>query len=388
MPLPTYNSAVVRASLLLHRLLIVLAFAGLFVAGTLSIGHILGATVPCGAPSNGISGCEAVSRHPSGQWFGVPVAFFGLFAYVGFAVLSVLRSTSGLAAGRKFTAIGFGLSAAGTTLSVYLLYTAFFVIGATCYWCLASAAIMTLTLLAHGALLQSDPDQGSLIGKDATALGICAVLALGGVGMMTSRLRSVNAPTQLPVNLRDELTLEKLAIPPKFFKGNPKARLTLVEYADFFCPACRATYPKLMDLERLYADKIHLAFVNYPLFQKEGHEFSLMAAGASVYAAEYNKYWEFVDVMFMSDVGAVNSEAGIKAALTEVGLKPDDFLNRWKAADDKLMDPIADLQASAQRYGVDRTPTVLILRDGKDPVFAYERLEEVLKRPEYAELLK
>ena len=62
------------------------AFGGLFAAAVLSAGHILKLPVPCGTSS----GCATVASHPSSMFLGVPIAFFGVAAYV--AIIFLLKS--------------------------------------------------------------------------------------------------------------------------------------------------------------------------------------------------------------------------------------------------------------------------------------------------------
>src|SRR5213592_761826 len=54
------------------------AFGGLFAAGVLSAGHILKLPVPCGSSN----GCVAVASDPSSRFTGIPIAFFGVVAYI------------------------------------------------------------------------------------------------------------------------------------------------------------------------------------------------------------------------------------------------------------------------------------------------------------------
>jgi len=54
------------------------AFGGLLAAGVLSAGHILKLPVPCGSSN----GCVAVASDPSSRFTGIPIAFFGVVAYI------------------------------------------------------------------------------------------------------------------------------------------------------------------------------------------------------------------------------------------------------------------------------------------------------------------
>ena len=59
------------------------AFGGLLAAGVLSAGHILKLPVPCGSSN----GCVAVASDPSSRFTGIPIAFFGVGAYVAILFL-------------------------------------------------------------------------------------------------------------------------------------------------------------------------------------------------------------------------------------------------------------------------------------------------------------
>src|SRR6266513_4057874 len=54
------------------------AFGGLLAAAVLSAGHILKLPVPCGSSS----GCVTVASDPGSRFAGIPIAFFGVVAYI------------------------------------------------------------------------------------------------------------------------------------------------------------------------------------------------------------------------------------------------------------------------------------------------------------------
>jgi uncharacterized membrane protein len=111
------------------------AFGGLFAAGVLSAGHILKLPVPCGNSS----GCVAVASDPSSRFAGIPIAFFGVVAYI---VILCLLMRLDRARWTHFALLA--VTGAGTILSARLLFYAHFVIRATCYWCVASAVAMAI----------------------------------------------------------------------------------------------------------------------------------------------------------------------------------------------------------------------------------------------------
>jgi uncharacterized membrane protein len=138
-PLPSRRTASVAA----------LIAAALAVAGYLSYAAATGSEVLCGS----LTSCEVVQQSRYASLFGVPVAHLGL---VGYALIAVAFATTVLARGRAARAAVWTmlwLTLAGTAFSLYLTVLEPFVLGAACLWCLVSAALMALLLLASAGRL-------------------------------------------------------------------------------------------------------------------------------------------------------------------------------------------------------------------------------------------
>src|SRR3990167_4826749 len=78
-------------------------------------------------------------------------------------------------------------------------------------------------------------------------------------------------------------------------KGNLEAKVTLVEFSDFQCPACRTFYPFVKDISEKYAQDINVIYRHFPL---PSHNRSVPLARASEAAAMQNKFWEYHDELF------------------------------------------------------------------------------------------
>jgi uncharacterized membrane protein len=96
-----------------------------------------------------IGDCNAVQNSPYARLFGIlPVGLLGILGYL--AILAAwfwgrFRS-DGLS---KWSAPAvFGMAVFGTLFSIYLTYLELFVIFAVCIWCISSAVIITLIMLA------------------------------------------------------------------------------------------------------------------------------------------------------------------------------------------------------------------------------------------------
>src|SRR4051812_29469284 len=79
-----------------------------------------------------------------------------------------------------------------------------------------------------------------------------------------------------------------LATPLARQKGDPGAKVVLVEYSDFQCPMCARIQPTLRQFLDTYKGKVKLASKYFPLTM---HKNSMPAAQAAQCAAEQNKFW-------------------------------------------------------------------------------------------------
>ena len=79
-------------------------------------------------------------------------------------------------------------------------------------------------------------------------------------------------------------------------RGNPGAPVTIVEFADFQCPFCRAAEHTLNSVLANHQSDVRLVFRNMPL--QAVHPNAEVAARAGVCAESQGKFWEMHDAMF------------------------------------------------------------------------------------------
>jgi protein-disulfide isomerase len=161
--------------------------------------------------------------------------------------------------------------------------------------------------------------------------------------------------------LREKAGVHVLIEPPRLavdagaapLRGPKDAPVTIVEFSDFQCPYCIRVAPTLEKLREAYADKIRIAFRDFPL---PFHPLAPKAAEAAACAGSQGKFWEMHDKLF-----AVNGKlqvAELKTYATELGLDGEAF-NACLDSGTLAADWKADLQAG-QRYGVTGTPAFFI----------------------------
>lgn len=121
-----------------------LCVVGLGVSAYMAYVETTEAVAVCGP----VGDCNTVQQSSYASLFGVlPIGILGLVGY-GLLLLSWVGVGWGQGSLRRMATWALpGLALVGTAFSIYLTFLEPFVIGATCIWCLTSAAVMTLILL-------------------------------------------------------------------------------------------------------------------------------------------------------------------------------------------------------------------------------------------------
>ncbi len=112
-----------------------------------------------------------------------------------------------------------------------------------------------------------------------------SLLTLGilfGAWYMTSKPQTV-VKQDIPVREND------------YIAGNKKAKVMLVEYSDYQCPACGQYHPLIKQVLEKYKDQIGLVMRHFPLQQ---HENAIVAARAAEAAGKQGKFFEMGDLLF------------------------------------------------------------------------------------------
>ncbi len=159
----------------------------------------------------------------------------------------------------------------------------------------------------------------------------------------------------------ERIDMSQIAPPPPYrIKGNPNAKITIVEYSDFQCPFCgrwaRDTYPQIL---QTYGDKVKIVFKHLPL---PFHQFAQKAAEAAECAGKIGgakAFWAMHDKLFQ--VGQPQGRldiASLKQFAKEIGLDEKRFsqcIDTGETAQIVMQDT-----DESQRLGVRGTPTFFI----------------------------
>ncbi len=150
-------------------------------------------------------------------------------------------------------------------------------------------------------------------------------------------------------------------------KGGENAPVTIVEFSDFECPACKGFNPTITQLLDKYGDDIQVVFRHLPL--RSIHPRAQKAAEASMCARDQGKFWELHDTMFAQQRNL--SVDGLKSMAAENGLEPDAFAKCLDSG--QYADAVESEVRMATRLGLNGTPSVFIngriIAPGRVPSF-------------------
>jgi protein-disulfide isomerase len=197
---------------------------------------------------------------------------------------------------------------------------------------------------------------GGVLALAAVIVVIVAVAAGGGDGDRPGLRAGESLPGQVEANQRfagipqDGISL-----------GDPRAPVTMVEFADLQCPFCRQYTEQA--LPTLVADyvrtgRLRMVFRNVVIIDQDSHLAAEMAAAAGL----QDKLWEYVDV-FYANQGEEHSGYVTDAFLERIGravrgLDVDRALADRKLP--KVQTQIQQAQAEMQLAALTGTPSFLV----------------------------
>ncbi len=204
---------------------------------------------------------------------------------------------------------------------------------------------------------------------------VVGVLALIGYQLWANRPAETIAAVDYPTGLTPD------GYP---YKGNPKAKIIIEEYADFQCSVCarytREVAPRL-DEKYVKTGKVYYIFRYFPFLGPE----SFRAAEAAACAAEQGRFWEYEHLVFANqrgeNMGWFSDERLIGFAV-RVGLDRGAFEGCLRSG--KYRDFIRGAAEAGRQRGVRATPTIFIngekIEGLYDVVFYETYIETLLQK--------
>lgn len=185
--------------------------------------------------------------------------------------------------------------------------------------------------------------------KRLLLIGVPVVLVLLAIVVATNLRRQADGATaaqQGSLIREDSPTL-----------GAANAPVTIVEFLDPECEACRATHPIINRLMREYDGQVKLVVRYFPL-----HKNSVLAAQATEAAGEQGKYWEMQELIFNNQPQWGEKQTPQTALFIEyartLGLNVDQFTATLTSG--KYASKVERDRQDAQAIGATGTPTIFV----------------------------
>lgn len=135
------------------------------------------------------------------------------------------------------------------------------------------------------------------------------------------------------------------------FVGPENVKVTVIEFFDFQCPACRAIEPAIKQIREAYKDRVKFVARDLPITY---HQYAQKSAEASECAHEQDKYWEYHDLLMN---GSLDTNS-LKKYAKDLGLDTTQFGQCLDS--DKYFSETQKDYDDAISYGVTGTPTFFV----------------------------
>jgi protein-disulfide isomerase len=340
------------------------ALLGIVVAGYLTLQHDQAA----GASICNVSGtwnCDVVNRSAYSEIGGIPIALFGLAFYGVMAWLGLRHAANNAPNAPGVMTV---LAATAVSVDLYLAWASS-QLGAWCPLCVASWSLNLLLLLGSGLLWRA---QGTSIADgfkaEAGSVAVVGLLTLIVGGMATRHDAAAAAADPAHASVADlaqyyEQVKGRIEIDgTEPVLGNPDAKFTLVEWADFECPHCALMAEELHKLLDENKD-VKLLFKNYPIsgtcnsfVEGERHVNACSAAAAGECARLQGKFWDLNRQMFKNQ--EFLGKEDIRFMINKLGIDGPAF--ETCMADPSTAEAVKQDVAAGGLAGVNGTPSIYL----------------------------
>jgi protein-disulfide isomerase len=198
---------------------------------------------------------------------------------------------------------------------------------------------------------------------------ITILLVIGGAILFGNTAGTQKASEKITVDQQKLLIAHASEV-----KGAKDAKVTIVEFSDFQCPACGTLNPIVEKIRTDYKDTVRFVFRHYPLPM---HKNSKIAAYAAEAAGEQGKFFEMVNELFSNQKEWSESTEPLtyfgkyaqKLHLNEEQFKQDVTSKKYEK---KIQQDITD----GDKLGIEATPTFFINNEKITGGLPYEEFKK------------
>ncbi|MGG6309422.1 DsbA family protein [Paenibacillus macerans] len=208
--------------------------------------------------------------------------------------------------------------------------------------------------------------------SSGSAKYVISLVAVGIVVLAASILFWKNGDSEAsPLNglpnyteIRGDYDAEGLKYEKQPHLGSSTAKVKVIEFADFKCPACKKweeTYLERFKQEFIDTGKVELYFMNFAFIDRD----SIMAAsaGEAIYAQSNEKFWEFKRKLYARQGDETKIWATPKFLLDFVkdNIEGIDYARfEQDLTEHAYMLPVKEDFKTAGNYGVNGTPQFMV----------------------------
>jgi protein-disulfide isomerase/uncharacterized membrane protein len=335
---------------------------------------------------NSLINCDAVAASKYSELFGTPLGVWGLGYFFAMTILAA-TVLAGHKSAKEHEPSWILLSLVGLLGSIGLGAISLGILGKVCIVCIIiyAASIIQAVLAwfawkARGAAVSGPSLDFSMktLASGLSTAAIAAALAVIGFNL-------IKPAAQLPTELQDlpgkhdgrgslpvfapntvDIPIFKSAysgLGEDYRKGPDDAKIVIVEFADYMCPACGQAATVIEELHRQLGQRALIVFKNYPLsnecnsaVQGNMHAYSCQIAKLARCAGRYGKFWDYHLKAFEEQSRASSEKArewGKNVGLSEEQMK------ECLASPDILAKIKEDVEIG-NKAGVNATPTIFI----------------------------
>jgi len=144
-------------------------------------------------------------------------------------------------------------------------------------------------------------------------------------------------------------------------KDPENAKVTIVEFSDFQCPACRAAQPLVEKVMADHPNEVRLIFRHYPLTAI--HKNAQLSAQAAEASRSFNKFWEMHDLLFAeqsqwSELSGKDFTAKLDEFAAKLSIDKTALTEKMNSKE--IKDVVASDVVDGTKAGVDGTPTFFV----------------------------
>jgi len=331
-------------SSLRQKLLLIFSVIGLAAAGMSTYVHyrlLTDPTYTSFCDVNTSVNCTQAYLSRYGSLGGVPVALWGLVFFGIVLLLAIAAARVRSAARETIPGYIFLLSTVGLAVVLYLAWAAFFQLHTVCLFCATTyIAVVAIFIVSGSALTLPVAALPRRVGGDLRSVGsspgaLAAVLVLvAAIGAAIAWFPRESAATSNATSSFPALTDQQRADLEKWWAVQPSvdlpisadgAKVVVVKFSDFMCPACRQTYEfyKPVLAKYLAGGQVHYIVKHYPLEAEcnpaapNNHYASCEAAAAVIMAKPKGTADTLEQWIFTNQIG-LTPEA-VKQAAKDIG---------------------------------------------------------------------